>query len=95
MFLIADCQTETIGKLDDQINSVCKQNTTSSIDIPNGVGCFDGTISGSVLSYQCDEGYRLDPFKRNQTCLSDGNWSGETPVCQSLCKLSPCKGDSV
>ena len=60
--------------------------SVGSIDIPNGVGCFDGTISGSVVSYQCDKGYTL-VGNTNQVCLSNGtagNWSGEVPMCQSL-----------
>lgn len=84
MFLVVDCQTETFGtSLSDQANSLCKHDSIGSIDIPNGVACFDGNTSGSVLSYQCDHGYTL-VGSTNQVCLSDGSWSGEAPNCQSV-----------
>ena len=82
MFHAIACQTETLGNsLNNQTDPVCTQNSTDSIVIPNGVGCFDGNISGSTITYQCDEGYSLIG-NTNQTCLSDGNWSGEIPQCQ-------------
>ena len=87
VYIITDCQTETLGNLpSNQIDSVCNQNSTGSIVIPNGVACFDGNSSGSVLLYRCDEGYTL-MGNTNRTCLSDGNWSGEIAECQ----ISPCK----
>jgi hypothetical protein len=81
---VPDCQlqTETLGSLNaNQTESNCNNNSTGSIVIPNGVGCFEGNVSGSVISYQCDEGYMLVGYT-NQTCLSEGVWSGGTPKCQ-------------
>ena len=84
---IADCQTETLGNFSNQTESICGHNSTGSVLIPNGVGCFEGNFSGSlILYYQCDEGYTLTG-NTNRTCLSDGNWSGEKPKCQ----IPPCK----
>ena len=84
MFNVTDCQTETLGTLlSDQADSICKHDSIGSVVIPNGVACFDGNISGSVLSYQCGDGYTL-VGSTNRTCLSDGSWSGEVPDCQPL-----------
>jgi hypothetical protein len=86
MFLVTDCptQTETLGKsLSDQADSICKHGSAGSDDIQNGVACYNGTISGSVLSYQCDDGFTIEG-NINRVCLSDGSWSGETPDCQPL-----------
>ena len=87
MFHAIDCQTETLGNSSNQNDLVCNQNSTGGVVIPNGVACFDGNVLGSILTYQCDEGYTLIG-NVNQTCLSDGNWSGEIPKCQiPHCKL--------
>ena len=78
-----DCSistTEMLGNSNSQTDSVCQH---SRLVIPNGVGCFDGNTSGSVISYHCDEGYALSG-NVNQTCLSDGNWSGEIPTCKEI-----------
>ena len=86
MFCVADCQIETFGNSSNQMDSVCQQNSIGSTDIPNGVGCFDGIISGSAILYQCDEGYTI-VGSINQICLSDGDWSGQTPTCQLIGKF--------
>ena len=89
MFHVIDCQIETLGNFSNQTDLICKHNSVGHIDIPNGVGCYDGTISGSVVSYQCDKGYTL-VGNTNQVCFSNGavgNWSGEMPMCQSLGKF--------
>lgn len=86
MFLITDCQTETLGKsisLSNQTDSICQHSSAGSVVIPHGVACYNGTISGSILSYQCDDGFTI-VGNTNHVCLSDGSWSGEAPDCQSL-----------
>ena len=81
MLHTTDCQTETFGNLSNHTDSICIENSTGDFVILNGFGCFDGKILGSIIYYQCDEGYTLIG-NTNRTCLSDGNWSGETPKCQ-------------
>ena len=36
---------------------------------------------GSVAEYSCDKGFSLKG-DHARVCQSDGNWSGEKPVCQ-------------
>lgn len=35
---------------------------------------------GSVANYSCNEGYNLEGVE-TRTCLQDGSWSGDPPVC--------------
>ena len=38
---------------------------------------------GSVASYRCNEGYKLQSgVSSSRTCGSDGQWSGVAPVCE-------------
>ena len=48
-----------------------------------GTADLDDTIVGSVAMYGCIEGYMI-LGNQNRTCLSNGEWSGETPVCVSV-----------
>ena len=88
MSYITACQTENLGKLvslSNQTDSICQHSSTGSVIIPHGVACYNGTISGSIVSYHCDDGFTIDNVgNTNLTCLSDGRWSGEPPDCQSL-----------
>ncbi len=53
-------------------------------DPSNGAILMTNTTVGSVVSYTCSRGYRLDgPMTRE--CQSGGNWTGSDPVCS--CKL--------
>ena len=82
---ITACQTEALGKsesLSNQTDSICQHSSTGSVIIPHGVACYNGTISGSIVSYHCDDGFTIDNVgNTNRVCLSDGNWSGEEPEC--------------
>ena len=82
---ITACQIETLGKsvsLSNHTDSICQHSSTGSVIIPHGVACYNGTISGSILTYHCDDGFTIDNVEnQNLTCLSDGNWSGEVPEC--------------
>ena len=37
---------------------------------------------GSMLSYSCDLGYKLDG-PENRTCQTDGTWDKSDPICRS------------
>ena len=82
---ITACQTETLGKsvsLSNHTDSICQHSSTGSVIIPHGVACYNGTISGSIASYHCDDGFTIDnEGNTDRVCLSDGNWSGEEPKC--------------
>ena len=42
-----------------------------------------GNTPGSTVSYQCDEGYKLQSgVSSTRTCGSDGQWTGVVPVCE-------------
>ena len=43
----------------------------------------DGTNFGSIVTYSCSEGYRLEGAE-TRTCLSGRVWSGSRPVCVSI-----------
>ena len=50
----------------------------------NGLLVINDTTLGSLVTYSCIEGYNLigDGMR---TCLDNGSWSGQDPVCQSKC----------
>ena len=50
----------------------------------NGVVNFNGTVTGSIARYQCNDGCVIGQHQR--TCGHDGYWSGITPLCH--CKLT-------
>ena len=68
---------------------------TLSLSFPTGVDCstpkqpnhgtvsYDGTGYNMVVSYKCDEGYSLIGSSK-RVCQSNGNWSGEEPVCATV-----------
>ena len=90
MFLVSDCQTETLGNsLNNRTDSMCKHDSVGSIIIPHGVACFNGTSPGSILLYQCDDGFTA-AGNTSRLYLSDGTWTGEVPKCQSLDNHGTC-----
>ena len=36
---------------------------------------------GQMLTYVCDDGYRLKSGELNRMCGMDGNWNGTSPEC--------------
>lgn len=85
-------------KLVGEAERVCLNNGSWSGDTPSCVaitGCgfpdvpllgladTEDITVGSVTMYSCEEGYMI-LGNVNRTCLSNGEWSGETPVCVSV-----------
>ena len=65
----------------------CMVTATTNCGFPElpllGIADFDDIVVGSVAIYSCIEGYMV-LGNQNRTCLSSGEWSGETPVCVSV-----------
>ncbi|XP_060582617.1 sushi, von Willebrand factor type A, EGF and pentraxin domain-containing protein 1-like, partial [Ruditapes philippinarum] len=57
--------------------------------ITNGLASETGSGVGSIVTYRCNDGYRLQgPGQR--TCEKDGSWSGSDPYCRLiLCAVPP------
>ena len=53
------------------------------LDISEGDVSLSGTVFGSVATYSCNNGYRVEG-DRERTCLANATWSGTTPHCQGL-----------
>ena len=85
------CQTTDLGAPDTLTNSKCGPSFSRSVSIANGVGCFDATSTGSVVTYQCDANYTLSGNSQ-RTCLIDGNWNGSIPcrVCEKYTWYAKC-----
>ena len=45
------------------------------------VSYSSNTLYNSTATYSCEDGYSLVGVPV-RTCLSSGNWSGDTPSCQ-------------
>ena len=49
--------------------------------------CSKGFDVGSICSYSCNQGYKLNNLNPKLTCLDSGEWSGIAPVCEAIsCK---------
>lgn len=81
-----------------EMERVCLNNGTWSGSVPSCIeitGCgfpdvpllgliqLEDITIGSVATYSCDEGFML-LGNHNRTCLSTGEWSGETPDCVQI-----------
>ena len=59
-------------------------------DPANGnVDVTDGTNTGSVATYSCDDGYTLSGSE-TRTCEEGGLWSGDAPVCEGKVVVVQC-----
>ena len=56
--------------------------SSKCLSIPNGIVCYDGTIAGSVATYECDNAYTLMGTTQRM-CRSDGRWKGSIPSCNA------------
>ena len=70
-------------------NNIKENNFSSAVncgDLPapdNGRVIFlDGTVFGSVVTYECNAGFNLVGIAI-RSCEADGNWSGIDPTCES------------
>ncbi|XP_064624524.1 sushi, von Willebrand factor type A, EGF and pentraxin domain-containing protein 1-like [Lineus longissimus] len=52
-------------------------------DPPNGKQIGKNHSKGDSVSFECDMGYELEGH-RNITCLQDGKWSANKPVCKEI-----------
>ncbi|XP_053395851.1 sushi, von Willebrand factor type A, EGF and pentraxin domain-containing protein 1-like [Mercenaria mercenaria] len=63
--------------------------------ITNGLSTETGSGVGAVVTYSCDEGYRLQGSNR-RTCEKGGSWSGSDPYCRLIiCEVPPFVDHSV
>ena len=46
----------------------------------NGEVQFDSTVFGSIATYQCNRGFRLQGSEA-RTCQENSKWSGREPMC--------------
>ena len=60
-------------------NTVCPGDLTAPT---NGAVTVNGVRTGDKAVYSCEDGFELvgDVMR---TCMSNSQWSGEPPVCQS------------
>ena len=49
----------------------------------NGSGIFPNTFVGSIVTYQCDSGFRL-VGNMQRKCQESGLWNGEIPICDRI-----------
>ena len=78
VYTTTECQSETLGTAVSQKDTRCHTGSITSVEIPNGIVCFDGLIDGSIATYQCNEGYDLMGNNR-LTCQLNGEWLGDVP----------------
>ena len=52
----------------------------------NGYRKGNETTYGSKIEYACNKGYKLIGLD-NIICQKYGNWTGQIPKCQSICKF--------
>ena len=76
---------------------VCLQSVVVDCGVllgpPDGVvNLSNGTTFGSMATYSCNSGYRLDG-NTTRICLSSGEWSDNEPICQ--CKWTIRKNDII
>lgn len=85
MFLIplACVPSELGGSQMGQLDERCGGNYASSVDIPNGVVCYNGSSTGAEAVYFCNDGYRLEG-ERRRVCQSDGLWNGSVATCDLI-----------
>ena len=91
-FLLVDCVPEDLGNtVDTMLNSSCQSSqsppSVGSVQIRNGIACYNGLLTGSEATYSCINcGFRLQGDETRR-CQRNGLWSGTTPVCQNDCKI--------
>lgn len=49
--------------------------------VENSTVTKTGTDYKDTATYVCNEGYHLEGGDLNRTCIEDGVWSGDPPVC--------------
>ena len=65
------------------LQSVSAVIKCSSLDDPaNGQVELSNTTVGSSANYTCTRGYILSNGNNTRTCEADGEWSGDTPICE-------------
>ena len=51
-------------------------------DPANGKVQLISLDEGSTATYTCDEGFDFTGGDKFRTCQSDGQWSGQEPICE-------------
>ena len=80
---LACVPSELGGSQMGQLDQRCGNNYASSVEIPNGVVCYNGSSTGAEAVYFCNDGYQLEGEGR-RVCQSDGLWNGSVPTCDLI-----------
>ena len=89
--MLVDCVPEDLGDtvdimLNDSCQSLQSPPSVGSVQIGNGIVCYNGLLTGSEAIYSCNCGFRLQGVE-TRTCQRNGLWGRTTPVCQTDCKF--------
>lgn len=79
-----ECDPLLLGNGSLHPNSMLCDVPNQSVGIENGIGCYNGTTTGSTAFYQCLNCHS-DFNDSVRTCLEDGSWNGSIPQCN--CEL--------
>ena len=88
-FLI-DCPAGALGPVvNTDLNERCRvERFNSSVEIPGGVACYNGTATLSRAEYFCNCPSYLVVGDTARVCQTDGTWNGTVPQCLPQCMLS-------
>ena len=88
-FLI-DCLADDLGPVvNTDLNERCRmEGFSSSVEIPAGLACYNGTATLSRAEYFCNlpSQYTL-VGNTARDCQTDGTWNGTEPQCLPQCML--------
>ena len=66
----------------------CLQSVSAVIDcgslddLENGQVDLSNTTVGSTANFTCNQGYILTNGSSTRTCEANGEWSGDSPICE-------------
>ena len=82
---LTDCNTTDLGGstvVSPPSDERCLDiDAVGSVLIENGVICYNGTSTGSLVTYHCNSGYQLKDGDGMRRCQSDSNWDGQMATC--------------
>ena len=86
-----ECLPGDLGPVvNTDLNERCEEEGfSSSVEIPAGVACYNGTTILSRAEYfcNCPSQYML-VGNMTRVCRTDGTWTGTVPQCLPQCMLS-------
>ena len=83
--LLTACVAEELGDAVDATSDSRCLNSTGSVQILNGVACYNDLEIGSDASYFCHCAGLSPPNNQGRVCQPNGFWSGTVPQCD--CKF--------